>query len=88
MNKIITIMDHFDEGSTKRKQLISTILLLGLVHLRINFTLVLSTAGLSVVSGWYWNKTLFDAFYLCGLTLTLIFLQYYATTSDTTITIH
>ena len=53
MNKIITIMDTFDEGSTKIHQLISLSLLLRLVHLGINSTPVLSTAVLAAASGWY-----------------------------------
>ena len=39
--EIIAIMDPSDEGSTKRRQLISPNILLRLVHLRINFTPVL-----------------------------------------------
>ena len=63
-------------------------ILLRPVHLGINFTPVLSTDGLTAVSGWYRNKILFDALYLYGLTLALIFLQHYESTSDTHITMH
>ena len=74
MNNTIAIIDPFDEGSTKRHQLISPSLLLRLVHLRTNFTLVLSITKLAAVLGWYQNKILFDALNLYRLTLTLIFL--------------